>query len=188
MTTRLGTASRIRSGGVVRGAVPSLVRTCPVCGRSLDGRRSDAAFCSGSCRAAASRLRRLLAGEPVGGYSCLLDLLAAGRPKRRTKPRDKLATRPTRTSRAAEFVRDRIVEAPGHRSRARHLHAAYLGWCREAEPDQPLSYSAFLRVVEAWAPFENRVIERRPGKPGRGTLVFVGVRATQAQALPRQEG
>lgn len=38
-------------------------RSCVICGESLSGRRADARHCGGPCRAEASRLRRILAGE-----------------------------------------------------------------------------------------------------------------------------
>ena len=48
-------------------------RACPVCGEGMDGRRSHARYCSGACRAEASRLRRLLAGEAVDGFTSVRD-------------------------------------------------------------------------------------------------------------------
>ena len=53
------------------------VRGCAICGRALDGRRADARYCGPACRREASRLRRLLAGEPVDGYRNLADYLNA---------------------------------------------------------------------------------------------------------------
>jgi hypothetical protein len=59
--------------------------------RSLAGHRADASHFSNACRAEAWRLRRLLAGRPVGRYKCLADRLAAyGRvrlPSRSQEPR-----------------------------------------------------------------------------------------------------
>ena len=52
-------------------------RACAVCGRALEGRRADARHCGAGCRREASRLRRLLAGEPVDGYRNLADYLNA---------------------------------------------------------------------------------------------------------------
>jgi hypothetical protein len=46
----------------------------PGCGASLAGRRSDARFCSGGCRAADSRARR--AQAHVGAHSSLQTLAA----------------------------------------------------------------------------------------------------------------
>jgi len=54
------------------------MKKCPVCDEALIGRRSDARFHSDSCKAEASRLVRILQGEPVQGYSSLADRLAAG--------------------------------------------------------------------------------------------------------------
>jgi hypothetical protein len=49
-------------------------RRCCVCGGSLEGRRRQARTCGGACRAEASRLRRLLAGEqPVDGCYSVAD-------------------------------------------------------------------------------------------------------------------
>lgn len=47
-------------------------RECEVCGGAIaHHRRSDAIYCSSSCRAERSRLRRLTEGEVVDGYSDL---------------------------------------------------------------------------------------------------------------------
>lgn len=64
-----------------RGATLSRPR-CPVCGGALAGRRSDARYCSGTCRAEASRLRRILSGQGADGYATLPDRAAAA--QRRT--------------------------------------------------------------------------------------------------------
>lgn len=50
-------------------------RACVVCGGSLEGRRPQTRTCSPACRAEASRLRRLLAGDAVDGFSSLADRL-----------------------------------------------------------------------------------------------------------------
>jgi hypothetical protein len=51
-------------------------RRCVVCGAPMEGRRRQARTCGGACRAEASRLRRLLAGEqPVDGCYSLADRL-----------------------------------------------------------------------------------------------------------------
>ncbi len=55
---------------------------CPVCGASLIGRRCDALYCGGPCRAEASRVRRLRDGGSVDGYG---DLTAYNARQRRTK-------------------------------------------------------------------------------------------------------
>lgn len=52
-------------------------RRCGICGASLAGRRADARSCSAACRAEASRLRRLLAGNPVDGYGSVFERSAA---------------------------------------------------------------------------------------------------------------
>jgi hypothetical protein len=59
-------------------------RACPVCGEDLVGRRPQARYCSGACRAEASRLRRLLAGSPVDGFASIMDREARMRPRNRT--------------------------------------------------------------------------------------------------------
>ena len=50
---------------------------CALCGEDLAGKRSDARFCSRTCRAEASRLRRLLSGVEVDGYRSFAERLAA---------------------------------------------------------------------------------------------------------------
>jgi hypothetical protein len=50
-------------------------RVCAICGEALDGRRADARHCGAACRREASRLRRLLAGDPVEGYRSVADYL-----------------------------------------------------------------------------------------------------------------
>ena len=71
---------------------PSPPRSCAFCGAGLEGRRSDARYCSTACRVEAWRLRRLLEGRPVGRYATAADRMAAyGRPRRRSRsqtPRD----------------------------------------------------------------------------------------------------
>ena len=54
---------------------------CIVCGVSLAGHRADASHFSNACRAEAWRLRRLLAGRPVGRYKCLADRAGRLRPR-----------------------------------------------------------------------------------------------------------
>ena len=58
-------------------------RVCRLCGGSLDGCRPHAVFCSGSCRALASRIRCVLSGEEPSGYTSLAMLLR--RSKKRTR-------------------------------------------------------------------------------------------------------
>jgi hypothetical protein len=43
-------------------------RLCAACGTSLAGRRRDAKFCGGACRAKASRKRRLEDAEPLAWF------------------------------------------------------------------------------------------------------------------------
>jgi hypothetical protein len=47
------------------------MRSCVVCGQSLEGRRADALHCSGACRAEASRIQRILSGSMPTPYSSL---------------------------------------------------------------------------------------------------------------------
>lgn len=61
-----------------------IVRVCPVCGAGLDGRRRQARYCGGACRAEASRLRRLLDGRPVDGFASVGDRLDRMHPRNRT--------------------------------------------------------------------------------------------------------
>jgi hypothetical protein len=100
---------------------------------------------------------------------------AVGQRERRSQATDKTgsARKPTRTDRARLFVLDRVREQPGHRVTARAVYEAYLAWAREREPDSPLSYSAFVEVVEAWAPIEGRCAVR--GRRGRPMLAFTGI-------------
>jgi len=57
-------------------------RRCPVCGADLAGHRRDAKYCGTPCRVEAWRLRRLLAGRPVGDFATVAARMAAyrGRP------------------------------------------------------------------------------------------------------------
>ena len=50
-----------------------------MCGADLSGYRKDARFCSGSCSAEGSRLRRLLEGQEVDGYQSLAERLGRAR-------------------------------------------------------------------------------------------------------------
>lgn len=68
-------------------------RVCGVCGASLAGRRAHARYCRGACRAEASRLRRILAGQEADGWASLPARQAAARKRteaaeRRTIPGD----------------------------------------------------------------------------------------------------
>jgi hypothetical protein len=52
------------------------MRSCIVCGASLDGMRSDARHCGPPCRAEASRLRGILDGN-AGPYESVRERMAA---------------------------------------------------------------------------------------------------------------
>ncbi len=65
-------------------------RCCPICGAALDGRRRDALYCGGPCRAEASRVRRLWAGQKVDGYRDPAEYSA--RHKRTERGRGELAS------------------------------------------------------------------------------------------------
>lgn len=54
-------------------------RTCRFCGAVLRLRRRHALYCGNACRADASRLRRLLDGEPVDHYRSVAAFVAACR-------------------------------------------------------------------------------------------------------------
>lgn len=62
-----------------------VIRRCPVCGDSLDGMRAHARYCSGACRAEASRLRRLLDGSPADGFQSVADRLDRMTERKRTE-------------------------------------------------------------------------------------------------------
>ena len=68
-----------RDGHPLPGGAP---RPCVVCGEPLAGRRAHARFCSGACRAEASRVRRILAGQEADGYRTLAQ--RHGEPRNRT--------------------------------------------------------------------------------------------------------
>lgn len=67
-------------------AEPVTVRCCAVCGAAMLGRRSHARYCSGACRAEASRVRRLLDGQEADGCVSLADYRV--RRRNRTGPVD----------------------------------------------------------------------------------------------------
>jgi hypothetical protein len=52
-------------------------RVCLVCEASLEGRRADARYCSGACRAEGSRLQQILRGEGSGPYRTVASRLQA---------------------------------------------------------------------------------------------------------------
>jgi hypothetical protein len=66
-------------------------RCCAFCGGSMEGRRPQALYCGGPCRADASRLRRLLSGEQVDGYRSARDFLRSARQSRTARPLEALA-------------------------------------------------------------------------------------------------
>jgi hypothetical protein len=51
------------------------MRACRLCGASLMGRRPHARYCSGACRAEASRLRAILRGSKSSPYSSVAERL-----------------------------------------------------------------------------------------------------------------
>jgi hypothetical protein len=55
------------------------MRVCALCGLSLNGRRSDARFCSPGCRREASRLKAILRGGGAGPYSSVAARIDASR-------------------------------------------------------------------------------------------------------------
>lgn len=61
-------------------------RRCPVCGRSLAEKRSQARSCGGSCRAELSRLERLIQGRPADGMESIADWLKKRRLRRPLGP------------------------------------------------------------------------------------------------------
>jgi hypothetical protein len=50
------------------------VRTCAICGSSLEGFRSQARYCGGGCRTEARRIRRLVSGVQTGHYATLTQI------------------------------------------------------------------------------------------------------------------
>ena len=67
-----------RAGGTSSPGHPRM-RVCVLCGESLEGRRRDARFCGGPCRAEASRLRAILRGSEAVPYSSVEERLQARR-------------------------------------------------------------------------------------------------------------
>jgi hypothetical protein len=55
------------------------MRSCVLCGASLEQRRADARHCGGACRAEASRLRRILDGVGAPPYYSIHHRLGARR-------------------------------------------------------------------------------------------------------------
>jgi len=62
------------------------MRSCVVCGTSLEGRRSDALHCDPPCRAEASLLRRILSGSDGVPYRSVEERLEARRMPVRRRP------------------------------------------------------------------------------------------------------
>jgi hypothetical protein len=109
-------------------------------------------------------------GEGLGG---------AGRESRfDTAEKRLLRATATRTGRARRFVAERVLPSPGHLVAARDVFHAYLTWARDHEPDEPLSYGAFLAVLQDRAPTVARRAVRRPR--GRPALAFAGITTTPA--------
>jgi hypothetical protein len=74
MTSRPNTANQLElelAGEGAAGGRATADRACRVCGAALAGRRRDALYCGGPCRAEASRVRRLREGRAVDGYQDL---------------------------------------------------------------------------------------------------------------------
>lgn len=57
-------------------------KSCPICGGSMDGKRSSARTCGGSCRAELSRLERILHGREADGVPSIKVWLERRRYKR----------------------------------------------------------------------------------------------------------
>src|SRR5204863_1444704 len=58
-------------------------RVCCLCDRSLEGKRPHARFCSGACRAKASRIRKVLSGSPGQKYRSLAQMLGCSQKRTR---------------------------------------------------------------------------------------------------------
>lgn len=167
-----------------------------VCGGTLHGGRSDCVTCSDACQEQATTVWRLVHGEAVGGFTCLRDYLdvhdRAGREERsqrgeksRTSRVGNVPTRrETRTSRAEEWLAQRVREKSGHVTRATHLYAAYRAWGQQHDPEGVLGYTAFVRVVDRGAPTE-RVVRLRIGR-GRPQLAFEGIVLSGSRAVARR--
>lgn len=67
-------------------------RSCCLCGTDISDYRKGARFCSRAHSAEASRLRRLLSGQRVDGYSSVADRLAAAH--KRTRRSSEVGTGP----------------------------------------------------------------------------------------------
>jgi hypothetical protein len=158
----------------------SAERRCPVCGRDLAGHRSDARVCGSSCRRELSRLRALLAGRRDGPYDSVNEY--RNRRQKRADPAPIINPKATRTSRAGEFIGERCRERSGHVTLATSIYAAYLRWSEREEPEEPLSRSAFYRLLKSRTPSGDRTLEHR-GQRGRPRLAFRGVELSR----PREQ-
>jgi hypothetical protein len=72
-----------RSTGDGRRGLP-MTRNCVLCGASLKRYRRHARYCSGACRAEASRLRAILNGSESVPYSSIAERMDAA--QKRTRP------------------------------------------------------------------------------------------------------
>ena len=186
-----------------------MARVCVICGAPLDGRRRSARYCTPKCRIEASRLRRLLDGEAIDGYTSLNAYLNRRkrevpqivRGPRRKKPHKRHVNRARKPAevvnlpvtlrharapseaRVGRFVDERIREVEGHETTLMRIRSAYVQWAAEHDPEGPVSRDAFERWFELLAPIEDRV--RRPtGKRGRPRVVYVGVLLTRGKPRP----
>lgn len=64
-------------------SVSAATHVCRLCGHPLRDRRPHALYCSGTCRALASRIQRVLSGQEDERYRSLADML--GRSNKRTQ-------------------------------------------------------------------------------------------------------
>lgn len=62
------------------------MRSCVLCGVSIDGRNSQARFCSGACRAEGSRFAQILRGDPAAPYPSVAERLSTLREGHRLRP------------------------------------------------------------------------------------------------------
>jgi hypothetical protein len=84
------------------------MRVCEFCGESIEGRRPQARFCSGSCRAAASRQRaaeRAADGHPTRRPSGTEETAQKAHTRTETTDEFRPAT-PSEEARALRLIRD----------------------------------------------------------------------------------